>query len=230
MRPEPDQFSPVETNVPSYGRKRPLVSILVIVIICSTIELAFICSDFGLIGPPGLRSLGYQYGGFWPGLLRDWQPNYTAQAQTMFFTYAFLHGGIVHLIVNMVTLFSLGRVVIERVGHWRFLVLYLATAIGGAAGYGLIGDHFRPMVGASGALFGLAGAFVAWEYVDRFTARIGLWPVARGVAFLILLNVVLWWAMDGQLAWETHLGGFLSGWLVATILDPRSRLRERPPQ
>ena len=38
-----------------------------------------------------------------------------------------------------------------------------------------------------------------------------------------LLNLLLWWAMDGQLAWETHLGGFLAGWVMALLADPRPR-------
>jgi membrane associated rhomboid family serine protease len=37
------------------------------------------------------------------------------------------------------------------------------------------------------------------------------------------LNIVLWWAMDGQLAWETHLGGFITGWIAAMLIDPRGR-------
>jgi membrane associated rhomboid family serine protease len=77
------------------------------------------------------------------------------------------------------------------------------------------------MVGASGALFGLAGALLAWAYVDRFTARIGLWPVAQVAMFLIAMNVALYWALDGQLAWQTHLGGFMTGWILALLIDPR---------
>ena len=73
------------------------------------------------------------------------------------------------------------------------------------------------MVGASGALFGRAGALISWDYVDRFTIRVGLWPVLRAVLFLVGLNIALWWAMKGQLAWETHLGGFLGGAAVNLI-------------
>jgi membrane associated rhomboid family serine protease len=141
----------------------------------------------------------------------------------MFFTYGFLHGGPVHLAVNMVTLWSLGHAVLDRVGPWGFAGLYGASLIGGAAGFGLIAETFRPMVGASGALFGLAGGLLAWNYVDRFTFREGLWPVARLVLFLVAMNVAMWWALDGQLAWETHLGGFLVGWIAALLIDPRGR-------
>jgi len=95
--------------------------------------------------------------------------------------------------------------------------------IGGAAGFGLLADALSPMVGASGALFGLAGALLAWDYVDRFVGEYALWPVARAVLLLVGLNIVLWWAMNGLIAWETHLGGFVISWVAALIIDPRSR-------
>jgi membrane associated rhomboid family serine protease len=85
------------------------------------------------------------------------------------------------------------------------------------------------MVGASGALFGLAGALVGLHHRDRLATRDSQGPVVRAVLGLVALNLVLWWAMDGQLAWETHLGGFLTGWGVAIGLDRRAERRLPPP-
>ena len=138
-------------------------------------------------------------------------------------SYGFLHGGLAHLLVNMITLWSLGRAVLERVHVRGFLLVYLGAQIGGGAVFALVAHPFPPMVGASGALFGLAGALLAWNYVDRYTYREGLWPVATAAFWLVVLNLLLWWAMDGQLAWETHLGGFLAGWVMALLADPRPR-------
>ena len=112
-----------------------------------------------------------RYGGFWVGLLQSWTPNYPSQPYLMFLTYGFLHGGLLHLVVNMVTLWSLGHAVIDRVGTRGFVLLYAASLLGGAAGYALLASTLAPMVGASGALFGLAGGLLAWGYVDRFTCR-----------------------------------------------------------
>ena len=187
------------------------------------IELALIFADLGLAGRSVSRGFAYQYGGFWPGLLGDWDANYALQPWSMFLTYAFLHGGWLHLVVNMITLWSLGHAAIARVGRRGFVIVYLLSIIGGALGYAALWTAPVPMVGASGALFGLAGAWLAWEYVDRFTARSGLWPILRVVLMLVALNVVMWWSLNGQLAWQTHLGGFITGWISAMLIDPRPR-------
>lgn len=181
-----------------------------------------------MIGTGRLRQTVYENAGFWPGLLSNWVPNYRGQSVTMFITYGFLHGGFLHLVVNMITLWSLGNVVLRRVGARGFILLYAGAMVGGAIGYSLLGPGFRPMVGASGALFGLAGGLLAWQYVDRFTFNQGLWPIVQATVLLIGLNLILWLTMDGQLAWETHLGGFVTGWLAATLIDPRPGRKSDP--
>lgn len=191
--------------------------------LCIIPEVFLILSDLGVTSPR-LRRIAYDNGGFWPGLLvGGWTPNYSVQPALMFVTYGFLHGGIMHLIVNMITLWSTGRLVIERVGARGFVLVYIASLFGGGVGFALLADTMQPMVGASGALFGLVGGILAWAYVDRYTERSTLWPIVRALVFLALLNLVLWWAMDGQLAWQTHLGGFVFGWVGAMLVDPRPR-------
>ncbi|WP_299792786.1 rhomboid family intramembrane serine protease [uncultured Marivita sp.] len=185
---------------------------------CCAIELALVLSDRAVIVPLHVRQLAYDYGAFWPGLLGNWKPNYAAQPYTMFLTYSFLHGGIVHLVVNMISLWSLGNAVLNRVGQVRFVLLYFGSSLGGSAVFAMLAPTLRPMVGASGSLFGLLGAIVAWDYLDRYSNLEGLRDAARVVAILVGLNLVLWWAMDGQLAWQTHLGGFLAGWVVALLI------------
>lgn len=193
-----------------------------LIILCIGIEIILIANGAGLLNYGRLRRLAYEYGGFWPGLLADWPSNFPTQPYLMFFTYSFLHSGPLHLIVNMVTLWSLGCAVLDRVGVSGFYMLYAGAVLGGATGYAILAPGLQPMVGASGALFGLAGGLLAWMYVDRFTRHQGLLPVAQAVVLLIVLNLVLWWAMRGQLAWQTHLGGFISGWIMALLIDPRS--------
>ena len=199
----------------------PILVVMIAVMVL--VELALLGADLGVWASPRLRQTAYDWGGFWPGLLEGWQPNFSAQPIVMFLSYALLHGGLWHLAMNMVTLWSLGESVIARVGSGRFMAIYVGSALGGAVGYGLLAQTVQPMVGASGALFGLAGALLAWAYVDRFTSREALWPIAQIAAFLVAINVVMFWALNGQLAWQTHLGGFISGWILAFLIDPRGR-------
>jgi len=208
----------------AFPRRVPLgshASLVAIVAMCVAVEATLLGSDHGLWGAAQWRGLAYQYGGFWRGLLGNWQPNYAAQPYLMFVTYGFLHGGILHLSVNMITLVSLGRLVIERTGPWRFLMIYAVSLLGGAAGFAALSPAVQPMVGASGALFGLLGALAGWEWSARRLAREGIWPVLRLIGLLVALNAVMYWAMDGNLAWEAHLGGFVAGW--AASLWPTAR-------
>ena len=204
-------------RAPTRGGTRAMV---VLVVSCVAIELALQAADLGLIDMPRLRSLAYENGAFWPGLMRDWQPNYPAQPWLMYLTHGFLHGGLVHLALNMVTLWSLGNAVLERVGPGRFLLIYFASMIGGGAVFALLSTSAQPMVGASGALFGLAGALLAWLWEDQPTLRLALRFAGRAVLFLLMFNVALHFIMGGQLAWQTHLGGFLAGWVLGVALHP----------
>ncbi len=198
-----------------------------ILIVCAAFELTFQLADWGLLGAPRLRFAAYTYGGFWPGLLSDWRPNFPGQPVTMFLTYSVLHGGFLHFLVNMITLLSLGAAVSERGGTARYAAIYVASILGGAAVYGLLAPDYSPMVGASGALFGLVGALVAWDALERRALSLPMRPVLRVVVILALMNLVLWWAMNGQLAWQTHLGGFLAGAAAGALLG--ERFDEPPP-
>ncbi len=190
--------------------------------LCITVELTLSLSEvFGVVR---LRQTVYEHAGFWPGLLAGWRPNYPGQSYLMFLSYGFLHGGPVHLIVNMITLVSLGVGVLDRVGGRGFVLLFVLSILGGALGYAALAQTAQPMIGASGGLFGLAGGLLAWAYIDRFTASQTLWPVLRVTLFLISLNVAMYWALDGHLAWQTHLGGFVVGWVAAALIDPRSKV------
>lgn len=202
------------------GIPGPLLSpvLLTLVGLCSGMELILVAADWGVIGTPLWRGLAYQNGAFWAGLLHNWRPNYPAQPWLMFLTYAFLHSGIWHLAGNMLTLLFLGGIAQDRVGQGGLLILYALSAIGGGLAFGVMTHSPQPMVGASGALFGLAGAWQYWEWSDRRRRGTSRWPVWRTVFGFVVLNVLLWFLMDGILAWETHLGGFMAGWGGALLL------------
>ena len=197
---------------------RPASVILCIIALCSFIELSLQAADHGLIGTVRWRGLAYQYGAFWSGLLHDWQPNYPAQPWAMFISYGFLHGGFGHLIGNMLSLWVLGDIAAKNITRMSFLIIYVTSAIGGGICFGLLSGSPQPMVGASGALFGLVGAWQFWRWSARRRAGRPLQPIWNTVFWLVIFNALLWAILGGLLAWETHLGGFVTGWLCAVSL------------
>ena len=199
--------------------------VLAVVALSSLVEAALALLGFELPGGATLRQLALAYGAFWNGLLQGWEPLYPLQREAMFVTYALLHGGWVHLVGNMIAVLALGGIVVARIGPRGFLLLYVLTAIGGAAGFALLSGSDTPMIGASGAVFGLVGAWKFWEWQLRRHTGASMAPLWRSLLGLGLLNLVLWLALSGLLAWEAHLGGFVTGWLVAAIVTPTVRHR-----
>jgi rhomboid protease GluP len=184
-------------------------------------ELLLQGADAGLWGSPRWRNLCYQFGGFWAGLLSDWTPNFTAQPVTMFFSYAFLHAGLNHVLGNMVGLFVLGPLVSARHGGRGLAVIYALCAVGGALVFGVISQSAAPMVGASGAVFGLAGVCSVWDWHTARTKGATRLRQAQPILIavgLVAMNGVLWLANGGALAWEAHLGGYLTGALLAIFV------------
>jgi membrane associated rhomboid family serine protease len=128
-----------------------------------------------------------------------------------------LHAGPGHLAGNVAALFWLGPQVVARRGNGGFLLVWFAAILGGGAAFGLLTSSPAPMVGASGALFGLAAVVLVAE-VQRDDRRRS--QILRGLGLgclLLVLNLVVWVLQGGQLAWETHLGGFLAGLAVAAL-------------
>lgn len=199
-----------------------LALVLLIVATCLP-ELVVLASDLGLLGARSWRGLAYSYGGFWAGLLRDWQANYPGQALLMFVTYAFLHGGPGHLAGNVLTLAPLGGAVAGWLGTRGLLLVHAAGMVGGAAAFGLLSAAAQPMVGASGAIFGLAGALVARDWIERRS----LGRALGAAAALAALNLAMWALMAGGVAWQTHLGGALAGG-GAALLVARWENRQSP--
>ena len=195
-----------QTSGPRFGRTALTGLVLAQVLV----ELLLQGADHHLWGSPLWRGQAYQNGGFWAGLLHDWHPNYAAQPLTMFLTYSVLHAGLGHLVGNMMSLAVLGDLVGAKLGGRGLIRLYAGCALGGAVAFGLLSHSPAPMIGASGAIFGLAGALTVWDAQARRAA--GLWNRGPLLALgLAVLNLILWWNAAGNLAWETHFGGFVAG-------------------
>jgi membrane associated rhomboid family serine protease len=146
---------------------------------------------------------------------------------TGLFTHMFVHGGLFHLLMNCSALLGLTVVVMSRLGagrrlqgYARYAGLFLASGLAGAAAYLAVHPTgVVPMVGASGAIFGLWGAAARFG-LDGGVAPIRSAEVWRHVKQVVSANVVLFLLIsgpvllsggEGGLAWESHLGGFLLG-------------------
>jgi len=132
----------------------------------------------------------------------------------------FLHAGWLHIAFNMYVLFILGPPLERVLGHGRFLTLYLLSGIGGAVASYWFSPVNTLSVGASGAIFGL---MAAWIIVGRRLDR----DVSQ-IIFLLGINVVLGFVLGG-IDWRAHLGGAVTGALVAVVLTS-GRGQERRQQ
>ena len=139
-----------------------------------------------------------------------------------FLTHAFLHGGWLHLALNVAAFLGLGHMISRAAGIGPFLVIFAVTAACGALAFALLSDFRGPMVGASGVVFGFLGTVTSWQEIALRRAGLPRTEVWQRVFGLMLLNGILDLAMGGMLAWEAHLGGFIGGWAIAWAYPPRA--------
>jgi membrane associated rhomboid family serine protease len=123
--------------------------------------------------------------------------------------------GILDIAFNMWALIFVGPALEGLLGRLRFLSVYLLSAVGGGVMYYFIAPENAPAVGASGAIFGLFGA---WFVVSR---RLRL--DTRGIVMLIAINLALSFFFHNTIAWQDHIGGLLTGMLLtgAYVYAPR---------
>ncbi|MDT8758119.1 rhomboid family intramembrane serine protease [Sphingomonas psychrotolerans] len=169
-----------------------------------------------------------------------WGLSASALSQRRFETillHMFAHGGAMHLVMNMTLLAGVGPTLTARLGrhplNWlRFVILFFLSGLSGAALYlALHPMGYVPMVGASGALYGLVGLLIRTSadgtsvlaVRSRQIRRVS-WDLVKQNAFLFALLALIAWASGtaGGLAWEAHLGGFLFGLFVGPKLLPRT--------
>lgn len=191
------------------------------VIVC--VELFLELADRGVFADPGLRSRVYMVGAFWSGLLHGARPIFEGQAWSMFVTHAFLHGGLLHMAMNMAVLLGLGRFTADRYGAWTVPPVFLASAAAGGLAFGLMSSDPAPMVGASGAVFGFIGVWTVWDWRRLSERGASVRPAATRVAALVGMNAIFFFGLSGMLAWQAHLGGFLAGLLAGLVLEYRTR-------
>ncbi len=144
-------------------------------------------------------------------------------------TYMFLHGGLMHIAFNMWCLWDLGALCESLYGRWTFAALYLITGIAG----GLASVGWNPgtlSVGASGAIFGLAGALIASFYLGEFSVpRIAIQGTLRSLLFFVGFNVLFGFMVPG-IDNACHAGGLVSGMILGALIARLSPHPDRPIQ
>ncbi|HYQ87615.1 MAG TPA: rhomboid family intramembrane serine protease [Bacteroidota bacterium] len=152
------------------------------------------------------------------------------------FTSMFLHGGWLHLLGNMLFLYIFGDNVEDRFGHFRYLVFYLIAGVAAAATQVHFNpDSEMPMVGASGAIAGVLGAYVFLFPTARVVTLIPIFFFFQIVELPAYLFLGIWFFLQivsgllslgiggdaGGVAWWAHVGGFAAGAALFPFLRKR---------
>jgi membrane associated rhomboid family serine protease len=153
-------------------------------------------------------------------------------------TSMFLHGGLLHLVFNLWFLWVFGNMVEDRIGPFRYLFLYLVAGVGAAVAQFAVAPFSPiPMIGASGAIAGVLGAYLLYFPKAIIFTFIPVWfaPVIPVPAFLFL---ILWFGLQiwqgigsmldaegstGGVAWWAHFGGFVAGFFIGKLWKKKRR-------
>jgi membrane associated rhomboid family serine protease len=182
---------------------------------------------FLLSGTPSLTdadeasAIYYSYG-FVPAVVNDYATlpiEYEIlPEQASYLTYAFFHAGFMHLAGNMLFLWVFGDNVEDAMGHFKFLLFYVACAIAGAFFHGLtFPDSQAPLIGASGAAAGVIGAYLmlhpkvkVWVLAfGRIPLRLSAtWVLGAWIAFQLFNYLV---PEETEVSFASHIGGFFAG-------------------
>jgi membrane associated rhomboid family serine protease len=190
------------------GANAPVVTYGIIAICV----LVFIAQSLPGIG--GTVTAALQYAGLYsyPQLFQPWR----------LFTSIFAHANFFHILLNMYTLWVFGMVMEPMLGRVRYLVVFLISGFAGSVGVLFLAAPNQPVVGASGAIFGLMGALII---IQR---KLG-GPMMQ-LLILVGINLVIGFIPAFGIAWQAHVGGLVGGALAGVILtETRSRAR-RPLQ
>jgi rhomboid protease GluP len=140
-------------------------------------------------------------------------------------TYMFVHGGVFHIVFNLWCLWDLGILCENLYGPWMYLAIYFLSGIAG--GLGSVAWHpINVSVGASGAIFGLAGALIASFKLGEFSLPAGaISGLLRNLLIFVVINVI--WGFASSITDNgAHLGGLLMGAIMGAlvaVVSPDSR-------
>lgn len=182
-------------------------------------------------GNAGFRYLTVQYG-YIPFELThsvELTPQSPASVFLTMFTSMFMHGGLWHLLGNMLFLWIFGNNIEDYFGSVRFIIFYIVSGLAAIALYTIFTpDNQIPLIGASGAIAGVMGAYMVLHARARITVLIFFFIITfvhlpakmvLGIWFMIQLFMALVGSSSGGgVAWLAHVGGFGFGYLLLRLL------------
>ena len=217
---------PLKDDNPTSGR--PVVTYFLIGI-CVVIFLMQLGSQSYKTG-----QLFYSYG-LIPSVLmgHDQLPMdlYAVPAYLTIFTSMFMHGGFMHLIGNMLYMWIFADNIEDSLGPKKFIIFYLLSGIGAATAQILMDTHSQvPMVGASGAIGGVLGAYLINHPNARVLVLIPFGFFSQLIKIKALYVLGFWFILQfissgGGVAYAAHIGGFVSG--VVLILFFNKRIKRK---
>lgn len=190
---------------------RPIVTYVIIGITAFVYLLTLIPGVGGAIQSSLMFIAPTIYPGFFPqlgGLPEIWR----------LFSVALVHSTFWHIGLNMLALFMIGRSLEPLLGRGRFLTLYVLSTLGGSVAVTLL-SFFTPVVGASGAIFGLFGALLV---IGRH-----LGANIAGIAIVLGINLVIGFIPGFNVSWQAHVGGLVVGLVVGFIFTRTRSARQR---
>jgi membrane associated rhomboid family serine protease len=129
----------------------------------------------------------------------------------------FLHAGLIHLALNGYVLWIFGNAIERDIGRVSTLAVFLVTGVFAGATSFAFASGFTIAVGASGAIFGLVGAFVAYNYLRRH--HVMAQARLRSALSMLLINLVIGFSIPA-IDWRAHLGGLVAGLVAGFAVDP----------
>lgn len=215
---------PLRDNI--HSRSRPLVNYALISINVAVFIYQLKLNSLGILGP-FINNYSVT-----PSLLLS-DPN--LHFMTLI-TSQFLHGGFLHLIGNMLFLYIFGDNVEDKFGHFPYMVFFVLSGVGAA----LLQVYFNPvsvipMIGASGSIAGVLGAYFILYPRAKVMTLIPLWIFSRVVDIPAFLFLGIWFIVQmyngtanfyvtsmsgvdsGGVAWWAHSGGFIVGFIAAVL-------------
>jgi len=203
------------------GRAGSITRTLLLVNVAMFVVEAILGGSGSLFRGPNAGTL-FDLGALYPPAIAQFGPAGEHHQYWRLITPMFLHAGLIHLAFNSYALFLLGYLIEDAFGKVRLVAIYFISGFLASVTSFAFGPPIEVGVGASGAIFGLLGAWVAFNYRRRTS------PMAsanlRWAFMLIGLNIILGFSIPG-IDWRAHFGGLVAGALAGAVMEglgPRS--------